>query len=97
MNESESITFTLHQRIDELSAALLARHPTMPTLLREIHKTLRTYPEQVTVLEPEEIQAIIEGLKIQTKTSFTAGIVSGKGAGAKAAASQIKKLGIHAF
>lgn len=97
MNETESITFQLRQRVDELSAAILARHPTMPQLLREIHKTIRTYPEQVTILEPSEIQSIIEGLKLQTNTSFTAGIVSGKGAGAAAANKKIKTLGIGAF
>ena len=48
----------LSEKVSALSEAILSRHPTMPTLLREIHTTLRSYPEQVTLLSESEIQVI---------------------------------------
>jgi ribosomal protein L6P/L9E len=49
----------------------------MPTLLREIHQTLKQDPENVTLLTPEEVAIIISGLSKQTSTQITTSILSG--------------------
>ena len=95
--DSAAIGFQLKQKCDELSQMILAKHPLMPELLREIHKTLRAYPEQVTLLEPEEVNKIIEGLKIQTGIHFST--TSGKtgSAATKSVKNKIAALGVSAF
>jgi len=55
--------FELKEKVANLSSMLLSKHPQMPKLLREIHTTLRQYPES-------EICAIVNGLKVQTQTEF---------------------------
>lgn len=67
-----TITQQLQERTESLKQALLANHPTMPGLLREIHQTLKQYPEQVTLLPEEEIQIIVQGLMKQTGVEFAA-------------------------
>lgn len=57
-------------KITELNGMLLAAHPTMPVLLREIHNHLRRDPELVTIISEEEIGVIVNGLKQQTKTAL---------------------------
>jgi len=79
--------FELKEKVAQLSDMLLSKHPLMPKLLREIHTTLRQYPEQVTVLEESEICAIVNGLKVQTQTEFAATATK-----PAAAASLAKKL-----
>lgn len=74
MTPSEIISL----KIAELQAAILASHPTMPTLLRDIHKNLLLDPEIVTILKPEQVAVIINGLSKQTNTIIMAEIVSGK-------------------
>lgn len=66
MNLSEQIK----EKVLSLQTALLEQHPTMPGLLREIWQTLKANPEQVTLLEEEEIGVIVNGLKQQTKTEI---------------------------
>ena len=85
----------LSEKVSALSEAILGRHPTMPTLLREIHTTLRSYPEQVTLLSESEIQVIVSGLSVQTNVAFAAS--ASKSAAAKSLASKIKALGADAF
>jgi len=87
--------FEVKEKVAELSNLLLAKHPRMPVLLREIHTTLRAQPENVTLLTDEEVNIIVEGLKIQTGIEFASSAI--KGAGAKSVISQIKKLGADAF
>lgn len=85
--------FEIKMKVAELEQAILARHPSMPTLLQTIWKTLKEYPENVTLLEEEEIHKIVEGLKIQTGVQFAVEAVkSSKGLKAK-----IDKLGAGAF
>ena len=67
----------------------------MPTLLREIHTTLRSYPEQVTLLSESEIQVIVSGLSVQTNVAFAAS--ASKPAAAKSLTAKIKALGADAF
>ena len=85
----------LSEKVSALSEAILSRHPTMPTLLREIHTTLRSYPEQVTLLSEGEIQVIVSGLSVQTNVAFAAS--ASKPAAAKSLTAKIKALGADAF
>lgn len=87
--------FELKEKVASLSEAILSKHPRMPVLLREIHTTLRTYPEQVTLLEEEEIGIIVAGLQVQTNTAFAAAAT--KPAAAKSVTAKIKSLGVDAF
>lgn len=68
----------VQEQIENLKAALLAAHPTMPILLREIHKTLKADPEVVTLLTEEEIGVIVNGLSSQTQTTIATSLASGK-------------------
>ena len=85
----------LSEKVSALAEAILGRHPTMPTLLREIHTTLRSYPEQVTLLSESEIQIIVSGLSVQTNVAFAAS--ASKPAAAKSLTAKIKALGADAF
>lgn len=58
--------FLLKEKVASLEASLLSAHPTMPTLLREIHTALRAQPENVTLLSEEEISVLVRGLQKQT-------------------------------
>ena len=87
--------FELKEKVAELASYLIARHPRMPLLLREIHTALRAQPENVTLMSEEEIAIIVSGLKIQTATEFASSAI--KGVGAKSAISKIKSLGSSAF
>jgi restriction endonuclease S subunit len=64
------ISTQIKEKIASLQEQLLSQHPQMPTLLREIHATLKSYPEQVTLLSEEEICTIVSGLKKQTATEI---------------------------
>ena len=94
-NQPTGPGFELQEKVQSLKDALLSKHPTMPTLLQEIYKTLRAQPENVTLMTEEQIAVIVEGLKVQTQTSFAASVT--KPSAAKAASAKIKQLGIAAF
>ena len=68
MNNEE---YQLKEKILSLQAALLSQHPTLPILLREIWQTLRSNPDNVTLLSEEDIGTIVSGLKQQTATEIT--------------------------
>ena len=86
---SESkLAFELQEKVLKLKESLLAKHPSMPMLLREIHTTLRQYPENVTLASEEEIQIIVEGLMRQTGVEFA--LATSKGTGQKNATAKIK-------
>ena len=72
----------LKEKVTALQEALLAAHPTMPVLLRDIHQQLKADEEIVTVLSDEEIGIIVNGLQKQTQTVIINSIVK-KGAGKK--------------
>ena len=95
MTEQTTAAYLLQEKVQELSAALLARHPKMPTLLREIHQTLSKYPEQVTLMSEADIHIVVEGLKIQTGVEFASAIT--KPAAAKSLKAKVDKLGADAF
>lgn len=89
-------TLEIKSKISELADAILARHPRMPTLLREIHTTLRQYPEQVSLLSEEEIAPIVSGLLVQTNTQFAQAALKSKSS-AKSVEAKIKALGVDAI
>ena len=87
--------FELKIKVRELSELILSRHPRMPVLLQDIHKTLRQYPEQMTLLEEADINTIVSGLMKQSNTEFAT--AAAKPAAAKNLKAQIKDLGLDAF
>lgn len=90
-----TVPFELQEKIASLQNAILEKHPTMPTLLREIHTALRKQPENVVILSEEDIGIIVRGLEVQTNT-FLADTVS-KSSKSTSAVGKIKKLGADAF
>lgn len=75
---------TQHQqiaiKISTLKEQILNAHPQMPLLLREIHTTLKNDPAVITLLAPEEVATIVNGLEKQTNTYLAASMVGAKGA-----------------
>ncbi len=89
------IAFILKEKVASLEAALLSAHPTMPTLLKEIHSALRAQPENVTLMSEEEISVIVRGLQKQTGT-YLAETVS-KSAKRPGSVAALKAKGEDAF
>lgn len=85
----------LQLKVAELESALLERHPKMPVLLREIHTALRLQPENVTLMNEDEIAIIVSGLSVQTSVEFAKEAV--KPAGKNAKLKEIAKLGLDAI
>ncbi len=96
MTNAPTVPFELQEKIASLQAAILDKHPTMTTLLREIHTALRKQPENVVILPEESISTIVRGLEIQTNT-FLAETVSAKSAKSTSKLAAVKKLGADAF
>lgn len=67
-------TDQIKEKIAALQDALLSKHPTMPTLLRDIHTLLNQYPEQVVLLTEEEISVIVSGLKDKAGITLAASV-----------------------
>lgn len=68
---TQTIDTDLQMKISSLQEAILSTHPRLPILLKEIHTILKNDPAVVTLLSEEEISAIVNGLKQQTKTEIT--------------------------
>jgi hypothetical protein len=83
--------YQLREKVAALADTILSKHPSMPTLLREIHTTLSKYPEQVSLLEESEIQIIVSGLSVQTNVAFAAAAT--KAPAVKNLTSKLKSLG----
>lgn len=66
-------------KMNSLSEAIHKQHPTMPVLLMQIHKQLRSDPELVTTLDDAAIGIIVKGLQVQTKTELVAEAIKGTG------------------
>lgn len=66
------LNIEIKSKLDELQQALLSSHPTMPSLLRDIHKTLKAFPEQVTLMTEDEIAIVVQGLEKQTNSHLVA-------------------------
>jgi len=78
VSEVNPNALAVKEQIASLQSALLSAHPTMPVLLREIHKVLKADPEVVTLLNEEEIGVIVNGLSKQTQTTIATSISSAK-------------------
>lgn len=93
------IGFELKENVAALEAALLHKHPTLPTLLSKIHKTLQQYPEQVTLLSESDIKAIVSGLQAHTLTTFSESALkeAKKPSASKLLKDRIAKMGADAF
>ena len=55
--------FQVKEKLVAFQAALVEKDPKMPELLGEVHKVLRQYPENVTLLKDEELRDILSGLQ----------------------------------
>ena len=64
MTPSEQIK----EKIISLESALLAQHPSMPTLLRDIWQQLKSNPDCVTLLSETEIGVIVKVVLVSTET-----------------------------
>ena len=84
----------LFDKVSALQEALLSRHPSMPGLLREIHGVLRSQPENVTLLNEDQISVIVNGLKEQTGVVFAQAALS---SGTKGLKAKIASQGLDAF
>lgn len=58
-----ALGFELAEKLESLQAALLADHPRLPLLLRDIHSRLRDDPDTVTMLRPEDRGVIVAALR----------------------------------
>lgn len=66
------LNLEIKTKLDDLQAALLNNHPTMPTMLRDIHKLLKSQPDIVTLMSEDEIAIIVSGLEKQTNSNLVA-------------------------
>ena len=80
----------LENKILSLQESVLQRLPQMPTLLQEIWNALKKQPENVTILEEEQVQIICSGLEIQTNTKLIESMT--KTTKSKAAITKLKNL-----
>lgn len=68
----DSVYMELASQLDTLEQALLAAHPSMPTLLRQIHAGLLKNPAAIHSLDDDQIAILISGLKSYTATEIIA-------------------------
>ena len=94
---TQAIGFELKEKLAALQAAVLARHPTMPTLLQEIHRTLKAQPENVTLMTEDEIAIVVSGLMQQTNTVMVRATVSPSKAASASVKNKIAQLGLDAI
>lgn len=69
------LNLEIKTKLMDLQTALLENHPTMPTILRDIHKTLKAQPDNVTLMSEEEIQLVTKGLEKQTNSLLAAAVM----------------------
>lgn len=67
-----NLNLEIKTKLDDLQAAILQNHPTMPMMLRDIHKLLKSQPDTVTLMSEEEINIVIQGLEKQTNSHLVA-------------------------
>lgn len=68
----------IKEKIAQLQEHLLLSHPLIPTLLRTIHTQLKADPEIVTLLEEEEVRAVVNGLQYITKIKLVESVKTKK-------------------
>ena len=72
MSNSSSSLSPIQMQIAELEQCILAAHPRLPVLLKDIHGILKADPTNVTLLTEDEIGILVSGLKRQTATEIMA-------------------------
>lgn len=82
--------FALKEKVESLRVAILEKHPRLPTLLSEIHKTLLAQPEQVTLMNEEELTIVVSGLMKQSGVEFAKAAMTGKTGSTKSLAAKLK-------
>lgn len=83
-----ALGFELAEKLESLQAALLADHPRLPLLLRDIHSRLRDDPDTVTMLRPEDRGVIVAALRKHHRVEVMTK-PAGKSAAAKASLKNI--------
>ena len=97
MTQTSALGFEFAEKLASLQAAILNKHPTMPTLLQEIHRTLKQYPENVTLMNEDEIAIVVSGLMAQTQTSLVkATVASASKSATNSVKNKIAQLGLDA-
>jgi len=91
-----ALGFELQEKLTALQSAILAKHPTMPTLLQDIHRALKLQPENVTLMSEEEIAIVVSGLQAQTQVSLVKEVVAKK-ATTKSVTARFAALGMDAI
>ena len=76
--ETNTQAFEIKEKLAQLENALLESLPTMPTLLRDIHRSLKADPDTVTLLSEEECAILVSGLKKQTQTEIATKVIKAK-------------------
>jgi len=71
-------TFIIKEKLASLEEALNKQLPGMPTLLRDIHRSLKADPDIVTILTEEECCILVKGLEKQTSTVITTAAINKK-------------------
>lgn len=79
----EQLGFEVKEKLAALESALLANHPTMSMLLRDIHSKLMMDKAVVTLMSEEEIQLVVSGLARQTAVEIATSFVGKKSGGSK--------------
>ncbi len=70
--------FEVREKLAQLETALLETTPNMAVLLRDIHRTLKSDPDVVTILSEAECAILVNGLKKQTATTIATSVVKKK-------------------
>ena len=78
MTATNTQAFEIKEKLAQLENALLESLPTMPTLLRDIHRSLKNDPDTVTLLTEEECGILVLGLKKQTATEIATKVIKAK-------------------
>lgn len=82
--------FEFLEKLNRLEQNLLEQHPLLPNLLREIYKALAVQPENVILMNEEELAILVSGLDKQTGEELASLRVSqSKKPGGKAKAGKI--------
>ena len=69
---TSQLNLEIQTKLESLSQALLESNPTLPTLLKDIHRTLKGQPEQVTLMSESELHLVVQGLIKQTNSNLAA-------------------------
>lgn len=67
--------FIIKEKLAALEAALLSNSPDMPTILQTIHRTLKSQPQTVTLLDDNDIRVIVNGLEKQQGVMIASSMV----------------------